>query len=146
MGAHLVKRSYLDPWWDEAGGRVLAEGTRHVLRAASRDGTAGALWTDRSGRGARRVPARGGLVEGTIRTRGRFLEHNRALVEQLTALEDWARRRDISAGEEALFSFYAQRVSASVTTPPRSRRGGVSRDCTARPAHATRTDLRVKAR
>jgi ATP-dependent helicase HrpA len=63
---------------------------------------------------AREVFLHGALVAGTIATRGRFLEHNRALVEQITSLEDRARRRDIFAGDDALYAFYAARVPAEV--------------------------------
>jgi ATP-dependent helicase HrpA len=113
VGAHLVKRSYSDPWWDEASGRVLAK-ERVTLAGltieAGRPVDFGRI--DRTV--AHEVFLRGALVEGTIRTRGRFLEHNRALVEEITGLEDRARRRDIFAGDEALYAFYALRVPAEV--------------------------------
>ena len=142
VGAHLVKRSYSDPWWDEAERPGAGERAGHVLRADGR-GRAGRSTTEPIDPDvAREVFLRGGLVEGTIRTRGRFLEHNRALVEQITALEDRARRRDIFAGDEALYAFYEQRVPAGVhdTATFESWR----RDAEAAQPdllHATRSDL-----
>ena len=52
----------------------------------------------------------GAYKEGTHQGAGYFLEKNQALLEELLALEDRFRRRDLLAEQKVIYSFYDQRV------------------------------------
>jgi ATP-dependent helicase HrpA len=56
------------------------------------------------------------LVAGEWAGRHRFVERNRALLDEVRALEDRARRRGLLVSDEALAAFFAARVPASVTS------------------------------
>ena len=108
-----VTREYFEPHWEEKRGEVTAServqlyGLTLVARrpvsygridpAASRD-----------------VFIREGLVPGALRTRGAFLAHNRALVEDVAELEHKARRQDVLVDDESIAQFYAERVPSHV--------------------------------
>ena len=115
LGAHLTKRSYGEPWWDERRGAAMVEErvTLYGLPVVSaRRVQLGAV--DRAG--ARDLFLHHALVEGSWVAHHAFLEENRRLVAQVRALEDRVRRRDILVGEEGRFDFYDRRVPASVTS------------------------------
>ena len=54
------------------------------------------------------------LVEGEWDTRHRFFADNQQLVEEVEALEERARRRDILVDDQTLYDFYAARVPETV--------------------------------
>jgi ATP-dependent helicase HrpA len=66
--------------------------------------------------GARQLFIRHALVDGDWDAHHPFLAHNRALVDEVRALEDRVRRRDILVDDEALFAFFDERVPASVVS------------------------------
>ena len=107
------------PTPSRAGRRVARLGGGHrardAVRAADRHRPHGPVRPDRPGALARAVhpPA---LVEGEWRGRHEFLDANRALVEEVEALEHRSRRRDILVDDEALFAFYAARVPDDVVS------------------------------
>src|SRR5690606_1953308 len=49
-----------------------------------------------------------------IRTRGKFLAHNRRLIAEVEELEAKVRRRDVLVDEEVLYAFYAARVPEGI--------------------------------
>ena len=53
-------------------------------------------------------------MEGEFHTKGAFFAHNRALIDEVEALEDRARRRDILVDEDTLYDFYDQRIPAEI--------------------------------
>ncbi len=55
------------------------------------------------------------LVRGEWETHHRFVTHNRERIEEVRAMEDRARRRDILVDEDAVFDFFDQRIPADVT-------------------------------
>jgi ATP-dependent helicase HrpA len=109
LGAHLVKRSYGEPWWDERRGaatcheRVTLYGlpvvTARPVPFARVDPV-----------GARDLLIQHALIDGDL------LPENRKVLEEVQALEDRLRRRDVYVGDEALFAFYDDRLPADVTT------------------------------
>ena len=56
------------------------------------------------------------LVEGDWDTRHRFFAANRELIEEVEALEERARRRDILVDDQTLYDFYAARVPETVVS------------------------------
>ena len=114
---HLVTRSWSEPHWD--AGREAVVGYERVSLLGL------PLVTGRRGDYGRADPVtaravfiREALVSGGWRPRHRrhqFLEHNAALVGQLRALEERARRRDLY-DEEALVAFYDARIGPDVSS------------------------------
>jgi len=115
LGAHLVKRSYGEPRWDERRGAGMVDERVTLyglpLVTARRIPYAGVSPDD-----ARDMFLHHALVEGSWVTHHAFVEANRKLVEEVRALEDRARRRDILVSGEALFDFYDRRVGPDVTS------------------------------
>ncbi len=111
--AHLVRRSYTDPRWDPATGRVLAdekvvfEGLELVARRAVHYGP-----IDPSE--SRRIFIHHALVEGELDTRSRGVQANRSLEARVATLAAKARRSDFVAESEARFAFYDARVPPDV--------------------------------
>ena len=115
LGAHLVKRSYGDPWWDERRGAATVHErvTLHGLPLATKRRI---QYSSVSPHDARDMFLHHALVEGSWTTSHAFVAANRKLVEEVRALEDRARRRDILVSGEALFDFYDRRVGPGVTS------------------------------
>ncbi len=113
LGGDLVKRSYSEPHWSkkresaQAHERVTLYG---VPLVADRLVPLGRHQPDV----ARELFIRHALVQGEWRTRHRFFETNRRLLEEAEELEHRARRRDIVVDEETLFDFYDARVGGDV--------------------------------
>ncbi len=113
LGAHLAKRSYGEPQWhaDRGAATVRERVTLYGLPiVAGRDVGYGTI----DPAGARQMFLQHALVEGDWLTQHTFLEHNRKLVEEVRALEDRVRRRNILVPDEVLFDFYDQRVGREV--------------------------------
>ncbi|HKK05850.1 MAG TPA: ATP-dependent RNA helicase HrpA [Gammaproteobacteria bacterium] len=113
VAGHLLKRSYSEPHWERRAGRVAAferatlYGLPVVARRKVNYGPIDPV-------AARELFIRGALVEGDFQTRGGFLVHNRALLEEVQGLEHKARRRDIVVDEDTLYAFYDRRLPAEV--------------------------------
>ena len=63
---------------------------------------------------ARNVFIQQALVEHGYRGKGRFLKHNQSLLEELQALEDRFRRRDLVAEQKIIYNFYDERVPQGI--------------------------------
>ena len=115
LAGHLVKRSYSEPRWQASRGSVVAT-ERVTLYGLP-------IVTGRTVAYGRIDPAlsrelfiRRALVEGDWRTRHAFFEENRRRLEEVEALEDRARRRDLYAGDQALFEWLDERVPPEVVS------------------------------
>ena len=115
LAQHLVKRTYSEPRWDGRRGSVVAT-ERVTLYGLP-------IVTDRTVAYGRIDPVlsrelliRQALVEGDWDGRHEFLAENRRLVEEVEALEDRVRRRDILAGDEAIVAFYDARIPEDVVS------------------------------
>ena len=114
IAGDLVKRSYSEPHWEQKRAQAVAFehvtlfGLPIVTRRKVHYGPV-------SPQASREIFIRSALVEGQFRTHGAFFAHNRALIGEVEALEDKARRRDILVDEETLFAFYDERIPAHVT-------------------------------
>ncbi|MCC5857406.1 MAG: ATP-dependent RNA helicase HrpA [Ectothiorhodospiraceae bacterium] len=112
-GAHLLSRSYSDPHWDPERGQVRAYETVSLyglVLAARRPVNYGPINPAES----REIFLRQGLAEDRVRSRGRFLAHNRGLIASIQALEAKSRRRDVLVDVDLLYAFYAERVPEGV--------------------------------
>ncbi len=109
LAAHLVNRSYSEPHWDARRGAVMAyeRVTLYGLPivAHRRVGYAGVDPAE-----ARELFIRHALVEGDWTTRHHFFRDNRALIAELTEVEERARRRDLLVGDDEIFAFYDSRI------------------------------------
>ena len=115
LAEHLVTRTYSEPRW--VGSRASVVATERVSLyglpiVVGRTVAYGSLDPALS----RELFIRRALVEGDWETRHDFFHHNRREVEEVQALEDRARRRDILVGDEALFAFYDARIPADVVS------------------------------
>jgi ATP-dependent helicase HrpA len=115
VGGHLLKRSYGEPYWDDARGaamtfeRVSLYGLPIV---AARRTTYGRV--DREA--ARAMFIHHALIEGAWETHHAFFHDNQKLLDELAALETRMRRRQVFTSHEKLFRFYDERIGADVTT------------------------------
>ena len=115
LAGPLVRRTHSEPRWSASRGSVVAT-ERVTLYGLP-------IVTDRTVQYGRIDPAlsrelfiRRALVEGDWKSRHEFLAENRRLVEEVEALEDRARRRDILVDDEALYGFYAARIPDEVVS------------------------------
>ncbi len=115
LAGHLVHRQYSEPRWDARRGSVVA--TERVTLygiplVVGRRVQYGAIDPVVS----RELFIRHALVEGEWSTNHRFWAHNRAVLAQVEALEERARRRDIRVDDETVFELYDARVGAEVVS------------------------------
>jgi ATP-dependent helicase HrpA len=115
VGAHLVRRSYFEPYWDARRAqvwgyeRLTLYGLTLVPRRRVRYATVDPAE-------ARAIFIQSALVEGRYHTDAPFARHNRALIAQIRALEQRARRADLLIDERRIFDFYAERVPAGIAS------------------------------
>ena len=109
----LCKRSYGDPHWAERPAQVMAKEnvTLYGLPVA-RDRSVHYGPIDPPA--ARRVFIVHALVRQEYATKAPFVEHNRALFDEVRRLRDKARRSDMLADDDAVARFFEERVPADV--------------------------------
>ena len=115
LAEHLVKRQYSEPRWDAKRGSVVA--TERVTLyglplVVGRRVQYGSIDPAVS----RELFIRHALVEGQWTTHHRFWADNQRAIEQVAALEERARRRDIRVDEETVFELYDARIPADVVS------------------------------
>src|SRR5690606_12756668 len=109
----LVNRQYSEPHWEARRGQVGAYETVSLyglVLIGRRKVNYGPIDPGLS----REIFIREALVGQKIRTRGKFLAHNRRLIAEVEELEAKVRRRDVLADEEVLYAFYAARVPEGI--------------------------------
>ncbi|MFF7708325.1 ATP-dependent RNA helicase HrpA [Pseudomonas sp. NPDC007930] len=113
LASHLIKTNHFEPHWEKKRGQVVAfeQVTLYGLIIVGRRPV---HYGPIDPPVARELFIREALVRGEINSRARCLAANRALLEQLDALEAKARRRDILADEDTLYAYYDARVPAEV--------------------------------
>ena len=115
LAEHLVQRSYSEPRWVASRGSVVA--TERVTLYGLPIVTGRTVAYGRIDPVlARELFIRRALVEGDWETRHAFLAANQALLEEVDALEQRTRRRDLRVDDQALFDFYAERIPAEVVS------------------------------
>ncbi|MEM7208958.1 MAG: ATP-dependent RNA helicase HrpA [Pseudomonadota bacterium] len=103
--SHLLKFSYSEPTWRKKQGYVSAKrkSTLHGLLVNPGKwvnyGSIDALI-------ARDIFIRDGLVEGALNSNAAFYRHNLSLVDEVIALENKSRRRDLLVTPDEMYRFY----------------------------------------
>ena len=116
LAGPLLKRSYAEPHWEKRSAQVTA--TERVTLyglpiVVGRRVNYGPLDPALS----RQIFIRQALVQGEFHCKAPFFQHNRQLLEELAELETRA-RRDLVAGEEALYRFYDERIPEGIYSGP----------------------------
>lgn len=115
IAGHLVQRSYHDPEFSQDRGQVVArEEVRlyGLVIVSNRLVDFGTVDTS----SAREIFIEKGLVEGLLKTRLKFFQHNRRLIRDIQKLESKARKRDILIENRVLYEFYDQMLPQDVTS------------------------------
>ena len=110
-----AERDYFEPRWDRARGEVVASERIRLYGltlCARRLASFGAIDPAQ----ARDVFVREALVGGELGVDAPFLARNRALIDEVVALEHKARRQDVLVDETALAALYAARVPDGIST------------------------------
>jgi ATP-dependent helicase HrpA len=113
LAAHLVKKSYSEPFYNKKSGQVMAK-ERQTLFGLSIVENKNRVYGQVAPQEARKVFVQQALVEEGYLGKGEFYRHNHKLVEELQALEDRFRRRDLLVEQQAIFDFYDQRVPEGI--------------------------------
>ena len=101
----LLKYNYSEPTWHKRQGQVMAfeQVSLYGLVLASKRKVA---YGKIDPHVCQQLLVMEGLVQNNLLTKGKFLAHNQALVEDIEALEAKSRRRDILVDDQVLFDFY----------------------------------------
>ncbi|HLS00838.1 MAG TPA: ATP-dependent RNA helicase HrpA, partial [Beutenbergiaceae bacterium] len=115
LAAHLIKKSFSEPYWSTRSVRAMAR-ERVTLLGVS-------IVVDRpiplarvDEEMAREMFIRHALVEAQWQTHHEFLDRNEGLREQARDLTARARRPDLLVDDEDLVDFYLERIPAHVTS------------------------------
>ncbi|MEA2320590.1 MAG: ATP-dependent helicase HrpA [Solirubrobacteraceae bacterium] len=115
LAEHLLQRSYSEPRWDALRGSVVAT-ERVTLYGLPIVAGRTVQYSSIDPELSRELFIRRALVEGDWEARHHFLDDNRALVAEVQALEDRARRRDILVDDQAIHDFFDERVPRDVVS------------------------------
>ena len=114
VGAHLVRRSHGDPWWDPERGAAVARETVTLFGIPVVERTV--LYGRVDPEASRDLFIRHALVLGEWETHHAFAEDNRARVEEVIALEARERRTGLLADEDTLVEVFSRRLPAGITS------------------------------
>ncbi|MEA2279610.1 MAG: ATP-dependent helicase HrpA, partial [Solirubrobacteraceae bacterium] len=115
LAEHLVSRSYSEPRWQRSRAQVVATERVTLLGlpiVPARTVGYGAIDPPL----ARELFIRRALVEADWNTRHAFMAENARAIEEVGALEDRARRRDLLVSDQVLFEFFDARIPADVVS------------------------------
>ncbi|MDE2367294.1 MAG: ATP-dependent RNA helicase HrpA, partial [Betaproteobacteria bacterium] len=114
IAGRLCKKHYFDPHWEKTPAQVSAY-ERVTLYGLTVVPKRRVYYGAINPREAREIFIRSALVAGEFATQAPFFEHNRKLVESITALEHKARRPDVLVDETAIFAFYDETIPDNVS-------------------------------
>ncbi len=114
VGAHLVRRTYSDPWWDPERGSSSTRETVTIfgLPLATRTVPYGRV----DPAGARELFIRHALVLGEWEADHRFLAANRERIAEVEAIEARERRNDLLVDDETLVEWFDARLPGEITS------------------------------
>ncbi|WP_152663155.1 ATP-dependent RNA helicase HrpA [Arsukibacterium ikkense] len=109
LAAHLVSRSYSEPHWEKKRGAVVAyeQVSLYGLVIVPKRAV---LYSKIDEPVCHQIFIREALVNQDLGTNDAFLSYNQRLIEEVTALEEKSRRRDILVDEDTLAAFYADKI------------------------------------
>lgn len=109
LAQHLVTRSYSEPHWEKKRGAVIAyeQVSLYGLVIVPKRAV---LYSKIDPAVSHNIFVRQALVNQELGNNEAFLQHNQRLIDDVTALEEKSRRRDILVDEDTLVTFYAERV------------------------------------
>ncbi|GAA3937456.1 ATP-dependent RNA helicase HrpA [Litoribacillus peritrichatus] len=114
MGSALVKRNYSEPHWERKRAEVVAY-ERVSLYGLTTTSRRKVSYQKHDPKLCREIFIRTALVEGDYDTRATFFNKNRALINEVVALEEKTRRRDILVNDDSLYDFYDKVIPEQVT-------------------------------
>ena len=117
LAAHLVKKTYSEPFYSIKSGQVMAS-ERQTLFGLSIVENKRRVYGQVNPDEARKIFIQQALVEEGYRGKGQFYTHNQKLVEELQALEDRFRRRDLLVEQQVIFEFYNERIPNGIFNLP----------------------------
>ncbi|RPJ17225.1 MAG: ATP-dependent RNA helicase HrpA [Desulfobacteraceae bacterium] len=109
IGKKQCRYSYCDPHWERARGEVVAleqVSLYGLIIVSERHVSYGKINPE----DASNIFIRLALVDGDVRVPFGFMEHNKNLKNEILDLENRIRRRDIFAGDDAIFEFYRNKL------------------------------------
>ncbi|SDR88595.1 ATP-dependent helicase HrpA [Nocardioides scoriae] len=115
LAGDLVTRTLAEPHWSKKREAAMAH-ERVTLYGVPLVADRLVALGSRQPELARELFIRHALVGNEWRTRHKFFETNRQLLDEAAELENRARRRDIVVDEETLFDFYDARIPADVVS------------------------------
>ena len=113
LAAHLVKKTYSEPFYQSKNGLVMAK-ERQTLFGLTIVEAKLTPYGKIAPREAREIFIQQALVEYGYRGKGHFLAYNQNLLEELQSLEDRFRRRDLVAEQKVVYSFYDELVPEGI--------------------------------
>lgn len=115
QAGHLVNRNYSEPHWEKKRGAVMAYESQvlyGITIVSRKKVNYGAIDQKLS----REIFIRSALVEGDFYCKHAFYKHNQKLIEEISALEERSRRRDLLIDDDTLFEFYDERIPANIVS------------------------------
>ena len=113
--AHLVTRSYSDPWWNADRGAAYANESV-TLYGLPLQTERPALYSKVDPSAARELFIRHALVAGEWETPHRFAEHNAIVIDEVLDLEAKYRRSDLFVDDETIVDFFDQRIPSDIVS------------------------------
>ncbi|MYD97311.1 MAG: ATP-dependent RNA helicase HrpA [Gammaproteobacteria bacterium] len=111
--AHLLRRSYSEPFWDDRRGEAMVREQVSVY-GLTVVGERPRRAYEVDPEGARRIFVREALVGGDRRIEAAFLERNEQLRRRIEERQAKSRRADLLAGESVRVAFYLERLPVAV--------------------------------
>ncbi len=115
VGAHLVRRSVSDPWWDEERGAAVARETVTLFGLAISSNRT-VLYERFDAAEARGLLIRHALVEGEWDSEHAFVQHNQAQIDAIIETETRERRGDLLVDDDVIAEWFDDRVPGDVTS------------------------------
>jgi ATP-dependent helicase HrpA len=115
VGAHLVRRSVSDPWWDQERGSAVARETV-TLNGMPLVSDRILLYDRFDPKAARELFIRHALVAGEWETHHEFAIRNAAAIDAVLEVEDRERRTDLLVADDAMAHFFDGRIPDDITS------------------------------